>query len=173
MKDKQKEFQLLDSAPPDKRVQWIICLSVFGNRSSMGHFSLSYNVQFSNLGKNSLTILLSMEAEKVSGWEAVCKLALTTVANNNRSNGIRKHNVAKNRSKQSKNQIMDWIFIVKCSPLVTCQFCEQFELENMINATFSSKKLSARKSDGIGSICSISGARSLEFQCNLATGKKI
>ena len=57
--------------------------------------------------------------------------------------------------------------------LSTCQFCEQLKLENMINATFSSKKLSARKSDGIGSICSISGARSLEFQCNLATGKKI
>ena len=90
-----------------------------------------------------------MEAEKVSGWEAVCKLALTTVANNNRSNGIRKHNVAKNRSKQSKNQIMDWIFIVKCSPLVTCQFCEQFELENMINATFPRK--SSRPENLMGS----------------------
>ena len=28
---------------------------------------------------------------------------------------------------------MDWIFKVKCSPLVTCQFCEQLKLENMID----------------------------------------
>ena len=61
---------------------------------------------------------------------------------------------------------MYWIIVI-------CQFCKQSKLKNMIeNATFSPKKnFSAGKSDGIGYVQY--QARSMEFQCNLKTGKNM